>query len=222
MAGPSHPLHASEVALEASVRDAGAVTPQGALPTGPDPDHPAATGDSPGARAARLLGDLSRASAARTAAARVDDGDDSYEVSVAPGGRWRVLSSRVEWWTSGDELFSAFVTLAGARPRMVTEEKGWVHPAVGLLRPGLLPVWGRPGDRYHPVAVVEGMHGPALIELAPSSGDVVGGYPMEAGGLLYVDPARLLVTSLQLGRRTWTLLECTVVEPGTQAADDDF
>lgn len=214
MAGSSHPLHAAEVALEASVRDAGAVTPQAALPPVPDPERPAALGDSLGARVTRLLRDLSRASAARTAAARVDDGDDSYEVSIAPGGRWRVLSSRVEWWTtSTGQLLSAYVTQAGARPRTLTEEPGWMHPAVGLLRPELLPVWGGPGDRYHPVAVIEGMQGPALIELAPSYGDVVGGFPMEAGGLLYVDPGRLLVASLQLGRRTWTLLECTMVEP---------
>ncbi len=155
----------------------------------------------------RVLAELTRAGATRRAVARVDDGQELIEVSAAAGGRWSARSSLVEWSYGPDGLASWHVSLAGARARPATERRGWVHPAVGLLRPDLLPVWGRPGDRFRPVHVTEGVHGPALLDLAPVGGDVVDGQPVGRGGSLYLDPERRLVTCLDLGDRCWTLVD---------------
>ena len=176
-----------------------------------EPEHPYERPSEPdaGVRAAAegLLRRLTDAAERRTGAARVDDGDDTYEVSVAPGGRWRVMSSRIEWWYGPDGLASAVLTLAGAKPREVTEPEGWIHPAVGLLWPQILPVWGHPGDRYRPVDLLEGTQGPALVELAPTFGETVSGWPLELGGRLYVNAVRALVTRAELGVRSWTLID---------------
>nr|NLI50115.1 hypothetical protein [Propionibacterium sp.] len=154
-----------------------------------------------------LLARLAEAGARRRAVARVDDGEQLIEVAAGAAGRWSARTALVEWSYGPDGLASWHVSLAGARPRATTETRGWVHPAVGLLRPELLPVWGRPGDRFRPVHVTEGDHGPALLDLAPVGGEVVDGQPVGRGGSLYLDPRRGLVTCLDLGDRVWTLVD---------------
>ena len=149
---------------------------------------------------------------AREAMARVDDGEQVLDVSVAPGGRWRVRSATVEWAHTPKGLSSWHVTHMGARERAGREPQGWQHPAVGLLRPDLLPVWGRLADRYRPVSVIEGASGYAMVELEPNSGDVVGGFAVEPGATMHLDTRRLLVTCLELPQRTWTLLDVEQVE----------
>ena len=137
----------------------------------------------------------------RNAVAQVDDGDQIIEVAVAPGGRWRARTATTEWAFGSDGLSSWHVSLAGARVRDVVEPEGWVHPALGLLWPDLLPVWGRRGDRYRPTTVIEGARGPAMVKLVPVG--VEGGPPC---GALYVDAPRSLLTCVELPGRTWTLL----------------
>lgn len=164
---------------------------------------------SPEARAAAqaLLAELTSAGARREATARVDDGEQVIDVAVSADGRWRVHASMFEWALTADGLRSWYVGLAGARERPVTEPEGWTHPAVGLLRPELLPVWGRPGDRFQPVGIVSGASGPGLLDLAPMAGEVVGGFHLDHGATLYVDATRLLVTCLELADRAWTLAD---------------
>lgn len=178
----------------------------------PDPDRtpyvrPAEPDAGVRETVARVLAELTRAGETRRAVARVDDGQELIEVSAAAGDRWSARSSLVEWSYGPDGLASWHVSLAGARARRTTERRGWVHPAVGLLRPELLPVWGRPGDRFRPVHVTEGIQGPALLDLAPVGGEVVDGQPVGRGGSLYLDLARGLVTCLDLGDRCWTLVD---------------
>ncbi len=158
---------------------------------------------------AGILARLTAAGERRRAVARVDDGEQLIEVASAAGGRWTARTSLVEWSYGPDGLASWHVSLAGARPRRTSEARGWVHPAVGLLRPELLPVWGRPGDRYRPVHVTEGDRGPGLLDLAPMGGDVVDGHPLGRGGSLYLDLdlGHGLVTCLDLGDRAWTLVD---------------
>lgn len=156
-----------------------------------------------------LLGTLTGAGNARSAVERVEDDDQIVDVAVAPGGRWRARTSLLEWAQTADGMWSWYISLAGARERVVTEPPGWIHPAVGLLRPDLLPVWGRPGDRFQPVGLVDGVHGPALVDLAPVACHLLAGSPVDHGAALHVDASRWLVTRVELDGRTWTLLDYT-------------
>ncbi len=171
----------------------------GGFRRGPDPDI--------ARRVRELLAAARAAGEERTAMARVDDGEQLLDVSVAPGGRWRVRSSTVEWALTSEGLLSWHVTHMGAHERDLREPEGWIHPAVGLLRPDMLPVWGRLADRYRPVSLLEGTSGYAMVGLEPNSGDVVGGFAVEPGATMHLDTRRHLVTCLELPQRTWTLLD---------------
>lgn len=143
----------------------------------------------------------------REAAAVVSDGDEHYEVAVAPGDRWVVQAATTQWIGTGSAV-EAYDThmAAGARRRAETFPPGWHHPALGLLWPHLLPVWGRQGDDYLPRRIIEGLNGPAGIVCEAVDAPVVGGECLGPWShLLFNDDLR--VTLVELGGQTWTLLD---------------
>lgn len=149
---------------------------------------------------------LSRA-ADRAAAAVISDGDERYEVAVAPGDRWVVQAAGTEWIGTGSTVESYETHLAaGARRRAETFPPGWHHPALSLLWPHLLPVWGRQGDAYRPRRIIEGLHGPAGIVCEAIDAPVVGGECLGPWAHVLVNE-ELRVTLVELEGRTWTLLD---------------
>ena len=147
-----------------------------------------------------LLARLTEVGAARVANALVTDADHTLEVSVA-GERWVVRSWNREWIGGPDGVRCWYLIPAGGAAEVLSDwPASWVHPVIGLLRPDLLRVWGRAGDAYRPVAVLEGVFGPAQVVLAvPGS--------MTAVGTLHIDARRWLCTALDLPDLTWTLTE---------------
>lgn len=142
----------------------------------------------------------------RRAAALVTAHDELAEVSVAPG-RWVVRSHNLEHIgdSSGFHCWQV-QPAAGARAVEHDHPPGWVHPLVGMLWPEHLPVWGRPGDRFRPIQVIEGMHGPAHLVLRTTR-QLLSGEPPGAVGTLELDPELLYCTCLELPASTWTLRE---------------
>lgn len=142
----------------------------------------------------------------RRASALVQAHDEVAEVSVAPG-RWVVRSHSVEH-VGGENATNCWqiVPAGGARPVHHDHPADWVHPMVGLLWPQHLPVWGRPGDRYRPVRVIEGLRGPGQLVLK-SVRTLLSGEPPTPMGTLELDPVHLLCTRLELSASTWTLQE---------------
>lgn len=154
----------------------------------------------------QLLQRVSELGDRRRAAGLVAAHDDLAEVSVAPG-RWVVRSHSMEHVAdqTGIRCWQVFPA-AGARPVTHEHPAGWVHPLVGMLRPDRLPVWGRPGDRFRPVQLIEGMHGPAQLVLRTTR-PLLAGEPPGAVGTLELDPVLLCCTRLELPASIWTLRE---------------
>lgn len=150
---------------------------------------------------------LAEAALARRGSALISDEEHTLEVWVSPGS-WGVRTYGTEW-TGGPDGVRCWhiVPAGGARAVPHRHPAEWVHPIVGLLRPDLLPVWGRPSDRFGPARVIEGVHGPAQVVLQATTGQRVGGEPLDPGGTLHVDATRWLCTRLELPGLTWTLLE---------------
>lgn len=150
---------------------------------------------------------LVRAAATRRGSALVNDEEHTLELWVAPG-RWGVRSYGTEWGGGPEGVHCWHIVPAGgAREVPHRRARDWVHPVVGLLWPGMLPVWGGLADRFRPIRVIEGAHGPAQIVLEATTGDRVGGEPLDPGGTLHVDAARWLCTRLELPGLTWTLVD---------------
>lgn len=147
-----------------------------------------------------LLARLTAAADGRAANTLVADAEHTLEVSVA-GERWVVRSWNREWTGGPDGLRSWILVPAGGAAEVPNDKPdGWVHPVIGLLRPDLLPVWGRDADPYRPLSLVEGMFGIAQVVLAAADGEA----PV---GTLHVDARRWLCTALELPDLTWTLSE---------------
>lgn len=164
------------------------------------------TGRAPTPTPDAVRASLAAASRSRRAWARVLDGFDEVEVSVAPSGRWSVLSHLTEWSGGpGGVACWQLVPAGGARPVAHHRPSGWVHPAVGLLWPELLPVWGRPGDAFRPLRVVVGDDGPAQVVLAAGSDRGPAG--PGGCGTLHLDPRRWLCTRFGAPGQDWTLAE---------------
>lgn len=153
---------------------------------------------------------LLRAARDRSAAALVATPDIVAEVSVAPGGRWVVRSYTIEWVGGPVGLECWEVLSAGARQITHNKPPEWVHPAVGVLWPHLLPIWGRVGDSHRPDRIIEGVSGPGQIVLGAV--DAVAD-AHDADATLTLDPARWLCLSLELPGRTWTLQEYRDTRP---------
>lgn len=143
----------------------------------------------------------------REAAAVVSDGDERYEVAVAPGDRWVVHSSTIEWIGNGISI-QAYDTqdTVGARRRAEEYPPGWYHPALYLLWPQLLPLWGRAGDEYRPVRTIEGLHGPSGIVFEMVDAPRVGGESLGPWAHVLLNDDHQ-VTLLEWEGRTWTLLD---------------
>ncbi|SDB88633.1 hypothetical protein GA0111570_106106 [Raineyella antarctica] len=169
----------------------------------PDEDMPPTPDDDLLALVAAVL---SRAQD-REAAAVVSDGDERYEVAVAPGDRWVVQASSTEWIGTGDSVVSYETQLAaGARQRTEEFPPGWYHPALALLWPHLLPVWGRLGDEYRPARIIDGLNGPAGIVCEALDAPVVGGESLGPWAHVLLNDD-LRITLVELEQRTWTLLD---------------
>ncbi len=154
----------------------------------------------------QLLQRVSARAGRRRAAGLVAAHDDLAEVSVAPG-RWVVRSHSMEHVADETGIHCwQVLSAAGARPVEHDHPPGWVHPLVGMLWPDRLPVWGRPGDRFRPVQMIEGMHGPAQLVLRTAR-PLLAGEPPGAVGTLELDPELLCCTRLELPASTWTLRE---------------
>lgn len=153
--------------------------------------------DIDGVRAALL-----RAARARSAAALVATPDALVEVSVAPGACWVARSHSIEWVGGPDGLRCWEIMAAGARPITHTKPAEWVHPAVGILWPDALPIWGRLGDSHRPDRVIAGAAGPGQLVLTPVNTDLTA-----AEGALDMDPARWLCLRLDLSDTEWVLRE---------------
>lgn len=143
----------------------------------------------------------------REAAAVVSDGDERYEVAVAPGDRWVVQASGTEWLSTGGTV-EAYDThmAAGARRRRERFPPGWYHPALGLLWPHLLPIWGRPGDEYRPQRIIDGLNHPAGIVCEAITAPVVAGESLGPWSHVVLNDD-LQITLVELEGRTWTLLD---------------
>ncbi|MEA5153709.1 hypothetical protein [Raineyella sp.] len=143
----------------------------------------------------------------REAAAVVSNGEERFEVAVAPGDRWVVHSSTIEWVGNGASI-QAYDTQEslGARRRAEEYPPGWYHPALGLLWPHLLPLWGRAGDAYRPVRIIDGLHGPSGIVCEHVDAPMVGGESLGPWAHVLLTPDRQL-TLLEWEGRTWTLLD---------------
>ncbi len=143
----------------------------------------------------------------REAAAVVSNGEERFEVAVAPGDRWVVHSSTIEWIGNGASI-QAYDTheSLGARRRAEEYPPGWYHPALGLLWPHLLPLWGRPGDEYRPVRTIVGLHGPAGIVCEYVDAPVVGGESLGPWVHVLLNADHQL-TLLEWEGRTWTLMD---------------
>ena len=149
-----------------------------------------------------LLAHLAEAGMGREASALVADHEQTLEVSIAPGGHWVVRSWQDEWVGRPDGVRCwQLIPAGGAAEIAHGRPAGWVHPVIGLLRPDLLPIWGRPGDDYRPLAIVDGVFGPAQVVLSPVHHEA----PV---GTLHVDARRWLCTALELPDASWTLTEC--------------
>ena len=150
---------------------------------------------------ATLLQHLAEAAEGREAAALVTDLEHTLEVSVGREERWVVRSWQTEWSFGPDGLRCwQLIPAGGAAEVAHGRPDGWVHPVVGLLRPALLPIWGRASDAYAPIAVVEGVFGPAQVVLAAAGAEA----PV---GTLHVDARRWLCTALELPGHSWTLTD---------------
>lgn len=153
-----------------------------------------------------VLAHLTEAAEARVANALVADAEHTLEVSVAGSQRWVVRSWNREWSGGPGGIRSWHLIPAGGAAEVPNDRADdWVHPVVGLLRPGLLPVWGRDGDLYRPIAVLDGVFGPAQVVLAPAGSEVAGAET--AVGTLHVDARRWLCTALELPDLTWTVTD---------------
>lgn len=172
---------------------------------------------------------LRRAALDRTAAALVATPDTVAEVSVAPGGRWVVRSHSIEWIGSPERIDCWEVLSAGARPITHNRPSEWVHPAVGMLWPERLPIWGRVGDSHVPSRLIPGLNGPGqvVLDAVDRAGlPLPGGEEREAGAAgtseraatrppaslsggcyLQIDAKRWLCLQLELFGRIWTLQE---------------
>ena len=151
--------------------------------------------------AATLLARLTEVSVGRAASALIADPEHTMEVSVGADGRWVVRSWATEWSFGPDGLTCWQLIPAGGAAKLPhSHPEGWVHPVVGLLRPDLLPVWGRVPDLYRPIAIIDGVAGPAQVVLAPSRTEA-------HVGTLHVDARRWLCTALELPGLSWTLTE---------------
>ncbi|QGF22399.1 hypothetical protein [Raineyella fluvialis] len=143
----------------------------------------------------------------REAAAVVSDGDERYEVAVAPGDRWVVQSSSIEWIGNGPSIRAYDVQpSAGARRRIEEYPPGWFHPALYLLWPHLLPLWGRPGDEYRPIRTIDGLHGPAGLVFEHVDAPMVGGESLGPWAHVLLNQDHQ-VTLLDWDGRVWTLLD---------------
>lgn len=151
--------------------------------------------------------ELFRAGDTRSAAALVADDEHIVEVSVAPGRHWVARSHNQEWVGTPQGVRCWYVLTAGAREIAHDYGDAWVHPAVGMLWPELLPIWGREEDQFFPARVIESGRGPAHLVLQASEAIMVGGFPLSPGGSLDLDPDRWLCTRLDLPGRTWLLQE---------------
>lgn len=162
----------------------------------------------PGSVVAFVRARLAEAADARVGSALISDDEHILEASVGREGRWVVRSWGTEWIGGPDGLTCWHIIPAGGARRVSHRHPDdWVHPAVGLLRPELLPVWGRPGDSFRPVRVIEGAAGPAQLILEATTGVRVGGQPLDPGGTLHIDPRRWLVTRVERPEGTWTVTE---------------
>lgn len=143
----------------------------------------------------------------RETAAIVSDGAERYEIAVAPGDRWVVNSASVEWIGTPDEVEAYDWNYAqGARKRPDHFPPGWFHPALGLLWPHLLPLWGRPGDRYRPVRTIDGLHGPAEIVCEDMDSPMVGGESLGPWAHVMLNDEDQ-ITMVEFPTQTWTLLD---------------
>jgi hypothetical protein len=143
----------------------------------------------------------------RESAAVVSDGLERYEVAVAPPDRWVVAASGIEWVGTGNIIESYETHLAaGARRRAEQFPPGWYHPALGLLWPHLLPLWGRPGDEYRPLRTIEGLNGPSGIVCEAIDAPVVAGESLGPWAHLVLNDD-LQITLVELDGQTWTLLD---------------
>lgn len=158
--------------------------------------------DIDGVRAA-----LRRAAVDRSAAALVATPDTVAEVSVAPGGRWVVRSHSIEWIGGPERLECWQVLTAGARPVTHAKPPGWIHPAVGILWPELLPIWGRMADSHRPDRLIDGAQGPGQLVLARVDRPQSAPEPAPDGCYLEIDPVRWLCLQLELPGKVWTLQE---------------
>ena len=150
-----------------------------------------------------LLTSLAEAAAGRLASALVADDEHTLEVSVAGADRWVVRSWNREWTGGPDGVRCWHLIPAGGAAEVPSgRPDGWVHPVVGMLRPDLLPVWGRGEDDYEPIRVVEGLFGPAQVVLGRVGDD-------EAVGTLHLDARRWLCTALELPGQSWTMTQFT-------------
>lgn len=151
--------------------------------------------------AGTLLARLTREAVLRVANALVADAEHTLEFSVSGLDRWVVRSWNREWSGGPDGVRAWFLVPAGGAAEVPLDRpEGWVHPALGLLRPALLPVWGRPSDAWTPLGVVEGVFGPAQVVLS-----AVGS--TEPVGTLHLDARRWLCTALELPELSWTLTD---------------
>ena len=143
----------------------------------------------------------------REAAAVVSDGDERYEVAVAPGDRWVVESAGTEWICTGGAVEAYDTHMAvGARRRAESYPPGWHHPPRRLLWPNQLPLWGRRGDEYRPLRTIEGLNGPAGIVCEAIDAPIVGGESLGPWAHVLLN-GDLQITLVELEGRTWTLLD---------------
>lgn len=169
----------------------------------PDEDLP----PTPDADLFGLVATMLARARTRQAAALVSDGEERYEVAVAPGDRWVVQASDTEWIGTGDTV-EAYRTHPAAGARRSTEQfpPGWYHPALGLLWPHLLPLWGRPGDAYRPLRTIEGLKGPSGIVCEAIDAPIVAGESLGPWAHVLLNDEQQ-PTLIDLEGRTWTLLD---------------